>query len=389
MINPYAPGAGSRPPLLAGRARQLAMVDYMAGQFEGRAHAESIVWHGLRGMGKTVLLREALDRLRDRGWLAGYQEVRRSAGIGASVASILVQGHAVLGRGKLARALTWLRDLIGNSSLTAAVGVVTLELGLTAPAGSQLPEDALDDLFVRLGSAAADAGVGAVFLLDELQLMAPHDLSALLHAAGAAEGLPVAFIAAGLPDLPNQVAAAGSYSERLFFDRVDWLSDRDAVEAIVDPAAEFDVTYEDTALSEIVRLAAGYPYFTQLYGQEAWAAAGTPSDRPGTVITLADVQAAVGTAERRLDDGLYRIRFEKASVAEREYLVAMASIGDDRIPSGEVARRLGRTPQQVSTQRDRLISKGIIYSPAHNVVEFAVPRFGDYVRRRGDAATDL
>ena len=110
-VNPYSPGVGSSPPVLAGRGRQLSQISYLADQLEARAGAENIVWSGLRGMGKTVLLHEALDRLRDRGWLAGYSEVRKNAGIGSSVASILLQGQAVLGRGKLAKALGWLRDM--------------------------------------------------------------------------------------------------------------------------------------------------------------------------------------------------------------------------------------------------------------------------------------
>ncbi len=381
-VNPYCAGAGSRPPVLAGRSRQLAMVENLANQFEGKRPAENIVWTGLRGMGKTVLLREALDHLRDRGWLAGYHEVRRSAGLGASVASVLVQGNAALGRGKLTRTLSWLRELLGAATLTSSVGEVTVKLGLGQPGRVGLPEDALDALFVRLGEAAADAGVGAVLLFDELQLISRHDLSALLHAAQAAEGLPVAFVAAGLPDLPGQISAAGSYAERLYYDRVDWLRPPDVREAVAGPAAEFRVHYAPEALDLLVELVAAYPFFAQLYAEETWKAAGTPSDRPGTVITSAEVRTAEGPARHRLDEGLYRIRFEKASGGERAYLVAMATIADGRIPSGAVARQLGRSVQEVSSLRERLLQKGIIYSPAHNVLEFAVPGFAGYIRRR-------
>src|SRR5579884_1490629 len=383
-VNPYCAGAGTQPPLLAGRSRQLAMIDHLANQFEGRRSAESIVWSGLRGMGKTVLLQAALQRFRDRGWRAGYHEVRREAGLGASVASVLIQGNAVLGRSKLARALAWLREVIGSTSVSTTVGDVTVQLGLRGSGGTRttaLPEDALDALFVRLGEAAADAGVGAVFLFDELQLIARGDLSALLHAANASEDLPVAFVAAGLPDLPSAMAAAGSYAERLYFDRVDWLSDGDVTEALVVPAAEFDVTYEPDAITALVGHIASYPYFAQLYGEETWKAAGTPSDRPGTVITAEHVAAAVEPATRRLEEGLYRIRWEKASEAERGYLVAMAGLGDDRVGSGDVARALGKRARDVSALRDRLMQKGIVYAPAHNVVAFTVPGFASFVRR--------
>lgn len=381
VVNPYCAGAGTRPAVLAGRGRQLAMIDRLIGQFQGRRGAENIVWTGLRGMGKTVLLQTALDCLRDQGWLAGYHEVRKGAGIGASVASILVQGQAVLGRGRVAKALSWLRDLVGSTTVSASVGEVTVNLGLQRGADQTLPEDALDALFVRLGEAAAEAEIGAVFLFDEMQLMDRHDLSALLHAAQAVESLPVAFVAAGLPDLPGHLAAAGTYSERLFYDRVDWLADADVDEAIRLPASEFGVDYTDEALTLLREAAQSYPYFVQLFAEETWWAADAPSDRPGTLIDTATVRRALGPARRRLDEGLYRIRLEKASGGEQEYLRAMARIGDSRIPSGDVARAVGKTPKQASTTRDRLIAKGILYAPAYNIVEFAVPGFADYLRR--------
>lgn len=152
--------------------------------------------------------------------------------------------------------------------------------------------------------------------------------------------------------------------------------------AIQEPAGRFDVSYDPEAMDALTGLAGGYPYFVQLYAQETSRSAETPSDRPGTVITVAHVEDAVEPTRARLEEGLYRIRYDKASEREQEYLGAMALLGDGRIASGDVARHLGSTPQAASTFRDRLIGKGIIYSPAHNVLEFSVPGFAGYVRRR-------
>jgi hypothetical protein len=381
-INPYCAGTGRRPAVLAGRGRQLQMIERMISQFEGRRASENVVWSGLRGMGKTVLLQEALDLYRDRGWLAGYHEVRRGLGVGESVASILLQGQAFVGRGKLSRALAWLREQLGGADLSASVGEVTVRLGLGSRETRELPADALDSLFTRLGAAAADAGVGAVFLLDEVQLMDRGDLSALLHAAQAVESLPVGLVLAGLPDLPNRLAVAGTYAERLFYDRVDWLSDADVTDAIAGPASSFDVSFAPSAIGKLVEVSRSYPYFVQLFAEETWWAAGTPSDEPGTVIGFPAVADAIAPAMHRLDEGLYRIRFEKASALEQDYLREMAELGDGRVASGDVARRLGKTAQGASAIRDRLVAKGIVYSPAHNVLEFSVPGFAGYVRRR-------
>ena len=134
-------------------------------------------------------------------------------------------------------------------------------------------------------------------------------------------------------------------------------------------------------IKALIGQVASYPYFLQLYAEETWKAAATPSDRPGYVVSAGDVNAALEPVRRRLDEGLYRIRLEKASPAEQAYLRAMASFGDGPIGSGEVTRLLRKSHQQTSTQRDRLIAKGIIYAPAHAVVQFSVPGFGDYLRR--------
>lgn len=385
-VNPYCAGTGRRPAVLAGRGRQLQMIERMISQYEGHRASENVVWSGLRGMGKTVLLQQALDLFRDHVWLAGYHEVRRGLSVGESVASILLHGQAFVGRGKLARTLAWLREQLGGADVSASVGEVTLRLGLGGREEGELPVDALDSLFVRIGEAAADAGVGAVFLLDEVQLMDRGDLSALLHAAQAVEGLPLGLVLAGLPDLPGRLAAAGTYAERLYYDRVDWLSDVDVTDAIAGPAAHFDVSYTAGAIAKLVEASQSYPYFVQLFAEETWWAAGCPSDEPGTEIGFPTVADAIAPSMRRLDEGLYRIRFEKASTLEQEYLREMADLGDGRVSSGEVARRLGKSPQALSAVRDRLVGKGIVYSPAHNVLEFSVPGFAAYVRRRFESA---
>ncbi len=381
-FNPYCAGAGTRPGVLAGRGRQLTMIDRLVAQFSGRRPAENIVWTGLRGMGKTALLKEALDRFRDAGWCAGYTEARRTAAFGETISSVLVQAEAHLGEGRTARALSWLTKMVAESDRPRAAPDVADRLGITGP-GAATPGAALDALFVRLGESAADAGVGAVFVLDELQLVRRQDLAALLHASQAAEGLPVAFVAAGLPDLAVRLSTAGTYSERLYYDRVDWLGEPDVVEAITGPAAELGVSYAPDALARLVDASCSYPFFVQLFAEETWWQAGAPSDRPGTTVGLGEVVLGIAAGERRLAQGIYRTRLEKASPLERQFLAAMAAAGDARVAVGEIARALGRSVQALSPIRDRLIGKGLVYAPSHGRLDFAVPGFGAWLRGEG------
>ena len=142
------------------------------------------------------------------------------------------------------------------------------------------------------------------------------------------------------------------------------------------------MSYAAATIDRLVTLADGFPYFLQLYASETCIAAGAPSDRPGFVIEPRHLNVAIPEVQRRLDAGLYRSRFERASKSEQEYLEAMAALGDSSIGSGEVAKLLGKSLAQLSTTRDRLIAKGIIHSPSQGRLDFSAPGFGDYVRRR-------
>jgi hypothetical protein len=103
---------------------------------------------------------------------------------------------------------------------------------------------------------------------------------------------------------------------------------------------------------------------------------------PGTPITLADVQAAGPIVQAKLDEEFFHVRFEKATPAERRYMAAMAELGDGPQRTGDVAKRLGSGVSSISVHRDALIKKGLIFSPDHGEVDFTVPHFSSFMRRR-------
>lgn len=391
-VNPYTPGAAKRPTAFVGRARQFALIDSLADQLEAGYPAEDYVFTGLRGMGKTVLLHEALDRLTERGWLAGYYEIRRHDDPGHAVAQMLAD---VAGRSEPEG---WFSQLVGRVGrrlgsvslrIDAGSGAPGLELTVT-PASH--PGDLFRDarqILTGIGKAAAENGTGVALLIDEMQQLRKRDLALLLAVSRAIEGLPIAIIGAGLPTLPVTVAAAGSYAERFSFEAVDRLNSVEAKEALALPAEHFGVTYENDALDRILGRTDGYPYFLQLYGAETWRAAGTPSDQPGTVLTRHHVEAAEPEVARRVDQGLYTSRYDRAAPQERQYLRAMATLGDADISSGDVARILNKSITSAAPIRDRLMKKGLIHSPGTGRLDFSVPGFADYVRRRSALDEDL
>jgi hypothetical protein len=189
--------------------------------------------------------------------------------------------------------------------------------------------------------------------------------------------LPVALAGAGLPQLPGLMVEAKSYAERLFaYPKLGPLSEDAARQALVAPAEARGVTFEDDALARIVSESGGYPAFIQAYGKEAW------NHAPGSPIRSVDVLGAEALIHAELDEEFFHVRFEKATERERDYMAAMAVIGEGPYRTAEVAERLGRPTSNTSAPRDSLIKKGLIYSPDYGQVDFTVPHFSPFMRRR-------
>lgn len=230
-----------------------------------------------------------------------------------------------------------------------------------------------------LSDAAQNNGAGLAILIDEAQDLTGEELRAVCSVAHTAsqQGWAVLITLAGLPSLPRELAESRSYAERLFvYHRIEQLPHDAAIAAVRDPSADEGVTWAPEALEHIVTSTNGYPYFLQQFGQETWNTAGGPE------ITLADarVGAALGTAT--LDNGFFRVRWDRATAAEKQYLRAMATDGDAGSASGEVAQRLGRRPAHLGPARSKLIHKGLIFAPEHGVVQFTVPGMAAFVSRQ-------
>lgn len=378
--NPYTPGAGDRPRALVGRSDQLALAESVRTQLESGYSANSLVYVGLRGVGKTVLLKEISDRLAHAGWYAPYLELRRGLAVDVALAGVAERFAGQLRPGaKLTRRV--------GQFLRRGGGLQVLGSGGTVGAGRSVP--AYDDLarvLTSLGEAARDDGLGVALIVDELQAISLASLGALVHVVqDLRDRLPFAFIGAGLPHLPSYIARAATYTERFRYEATDNLHEGEARAAVVEPAVEEGVTWADDALAKVVAVADGYPYFLQLYAFEAWEVAA----RAGAIetITLGDVEAAEPYAQRQIETGIYGARFEGATESERRYMFAMSELMDaegGRVRSGDVARALNRELSAVSPTRDALIRKGLVHAPDHGLVAFSIPGFRQYVINRSD-----
>jgi hypothetical protein len=383
--NPYAPGAGQRPPELAGRDAELSAFEVLLERVAKGRPERSVVLTGLRGVGKTVLLNALRSSAVRRGWGTGKLEARPDQAIRRPLAAAL---HLAV------------RELAGRNPDEAqhVLGVVKSfaqrdggakgrqwQPGIDVPAvpgraDSGDIEIDLVELFVDLAGLAGDSGHGLALFIDEMQDLGPADVSALCAACHevSQQGLPFVVVGAGLPHLPTVLSASKSYSERLFrYARIDRLDRAAHDAALVVPARDEDADFTDDALEAMYAATGGYPYFVQAYGKVAWDVA------PRSPITAADVAVAAPEAEAELAVGFFGSRYERATPAEREYLRAMADVGGesmDAVPTAAVAESLGRPPQSLSPARDGLLKKGLVYSGQRGRIAFTVPHFGRYLR---------
>lgn len=383
--NPYNPGAGLRPVALAGRDGDIEAFEILAERARRSLVSRSMVFTGLRGVGKTVLLGELAGRALARGWLVAQIEAEHTQRdhFGAALAGELANA-ARRHKTWLTRATDKIKIALGSiTSFQASVGLDGLSLGidrLPGRADSGSIQFDLVDLAETIGAAAAEDGIGVVLFVDEMQELTTEQMSAVCrscHRAGQLN-LPWFVVAGGLPNLSTRLAEAESYAERLFEYRIiDRLTDADAHHALIAPSEAQGVGWDDDAARFVLGESGGYPYFLQQFGKTVWDAAAGP-DR----INLDDATFGVSDGQRQLDAGFYASRWERATTAERAFLRAMA--GDDGAPSriGDITERLAKTTSRaLGPARASLIGKGIVYSPKHGVIAYTVPGMADYVRR--------
>jgi AAA ATPase domain len=375
--------AGNPPRALTGRETQKHQFRTMLGRLAREMNEPSMIVFGLRGVGKTVLLLEFESIADASGWTAPDPiEIRSDTDFRAELADAAYQALLRLDRRRALgdRLKTFTRLLSGFKVGASIEGSVEFSFDPSAVGGStgNLERD-LTHLFVELGETAREHETGVVFLIDEMQFLKREEMEAVAAAMHrmSQKQLPIALAGAGLPQLPGLMVDAKSYAERLFsYPEIGPLSPDAARQALFEPAQAEGVGFEDDALRRIVELSGCYAAFVQAYGKETWNMA------PGSPITLADVQAAEPVVEAKLDEEFFHVRFEKATPAERRYMAAMANLGDGPYKTGDVAGRLGGRASSSSVHRDSLIKKGLIFSPDHGEVNFTVPHFSPFMRRR-------
>jgi len=382
--NPFSPGAGSPPPELVGRDPILEQARILLGRIRQRRSEKSMLLTGLRGVGKTVLLNEIKRMADNDGYRTIFIEAHEGKALGPQIAphlrSLLYDLDRIAGTGdKVKRGLAVLRSFIGSLSLT--IGDVSIGLDIEPEKGTADSGDLeidLPHLFIAIGEAADDRNMAVAIFIDEIQYFNKKELGALIMAMHKIQQqqLPLVLLGAGLPILPGLAGASKSYAERLFsFPNIGTLSQDDSAKALQDPAHEARIAFESSALTEVYRLTKGYPYFLQEWGYVAWNLA------TSSPITLQVIQDATMTVISRLDENFFRVRYERLTPSEKNFLRAMVELGLDTHRTGDIADILRVKVTSLGPVRAKLINKGMIYSPAHGDLTFTVPLFREFMIR--------
>jgi len=382
--NPFSPGAGSPPPELAGRDDVLEDARVLIGRVAAGRPEKSLLLTGLRGVGKTVLLNEIERIAAKEGYHTILIEAHEDKSLGTLLAPHLRRLLFALDRvkatgDKVRRGIGVLKSFI--SSLKVSYGDLDIGLDIEPEQGSADSGDLevdLPNLLIAVAEAAHERGTAIAILIDEIQYFKSTELSALIMGMHRMQQrrLPLLLIGAGLPILPGLAGESKSYAERLFsFPDIGPLSDKDSVKALQGPVKAVGVDFAKTALKEIYRFTKGYPYFIQEWGYQAW------NHAESSPITLRTIQETTPIVRKRLDQNFFRVRFDRLTSREKDYLRAMAYLGAGPCRTGDIADTLGEKITTLGPVRANLIKKGMIFSPAHGDMAFTVPLFDEFMCR--------
>jgi len=389
VSNPYRPGAGRRPPVLAGREPILDAFSVIRRRATEHGEGDrSWILNGLRGVGKTVLLNELLGQVTSKDWIAAKVEATPGTPLAVALSHALVRAmRTATGR----HPTPPMKRMLGvfqafSLKFNPATGLVMLGADIDPVKGiadSGRFADDLAALFEILGETSRELGIGTLILVDELQEATAEELTAIntaVHQLGQdSTPLPVTFVGAGLPSLPAQLADATSYAERLYDYRPIALLGPDAAKsALVSPSLQLGVDWDGDAVAQALDEAGGYPYFLQAIGKHVWdAAAASP-------IALDDVAIGGSAARSEVDEGLYRSRWERATPAQKTLLRALADVGGEQPAAiADLVTEMGKKRvSDLSVSRNELLKKGLVYAPERGLLAFTVPGMSTFIHRQ-------
>jgi len=382
LHNPFTPGAGALPPELAGRSQIIEDGRVLAGRTLLGRYEKSLMLIGLRGVGKTVLLKYLAESARRERIVPVIVEIRDAESGMEELSLRLKEALSTIDFGcRLKESVNYAFSVLRNFVKTVSINIGEFGLSVeTVPgvASSGNLEFDFSEVLLACAHAAKDADTALGLYIDEFQnlnIQAMRGVIVALHRA-AQEALPLFLVGSGLPSIKSLVGKSKTYAERMFnYAEISALSLEDVDAAITIPLNENGVSISHQAISSIYGYTKGYPYFLQEFGYQVWLNAAVERE-----IAPEDIDQIAPAVQHRLDGNFFDVRFDRVSNAERQFLRAMAD-GTDGVEISDLAKSLGRTVGALSPMRASLIRKGMLYSPSYGRIAYTVPMFGEYMKR--------
>lgn len=380
-INPYRPGAGLMPTYLAGREEDIRSMEEIFDAILQNIPTQSVIFSGLRGVGKTVLINRLQSIAEDKDIFCKHIEVEERSDFISQIASCsqsFLRKISKIEKFKhlIQKPLDAIKSLVVSfdpNESTFSLSVQERELYTT----TNLVQS-LTDVFVTLGEAAYKTESPICFFIDEIQYMKNSELGALISALHRVNqmGYPIIIVGAGLPKIYNMLSSEKSYAERLFiYKEVGSLNEKEAIAAITKPVEKLKVTYSDEAVEKIISITKGYPFFIQQLCKIVYQNTNSKS------ISLEDVNRNIPDFFKTMDTGFFKVRYERCSEADKRFIFAMVACGELPCTIANVAKIMKKTVNSISTSRAQLINKGIIYPVRYKELDFTVPEFDGFIKR--------
>lgn len=380
-INPYRPGAGLMPGYIAGRDEDIQNVEQMFEALTLNIPTQSIIFSGLRGVGKTVLINKLQSIAEEKGIFCRHIEIEERNDFISQIAECSQAFlRAVSAKEKFKHLVQKPLDAIKSLMISFNPNDNTFSLSLQDRElylSSNLTQS-LTDVFTTIGETAQKTETPICFFIDEIQYMKQNQLGSLIAALHRTNqlGYPVMVVGAGLPKIYKMLSDEKSYSERLFlYKQVDSLTYDQSKKAIEEPAKKFHVSYTEDAVAKIIDVTKGYPFFIQQLCQIVYKK--TDSDK----IEISNVESCIADFLKTLDEGFFKSRYERCAQTDKKFVFAMVKCGELPCTISNVAKNLHKNVNSISTTRAQLINKGIIYPVRYKELDFTVPEFAGYIQR--------
>ena len=376
-VNPYRPGAGLMPVYIAGRDEDIQNVSQMFDALTMDIPTQSIIFSGLRGVGKTVLINKLQSIAEEKGIFCKHIEIEERNDFISQIAECSQAFLRTISAKEKFKHLIQ-KPLEAIKSLVVSFNPEDNSFSLSMQDRELYVSNNLTQTLSTIGETAQKTETPICFFIDEIQYMKQNQLGSLIAALHRVNqlGYPIMIIGAGLPKIYKMLSDEKSYSERLFmYKKIDSLTDEQSEKAIEEPAKKFNIIYAHEAINKIVEITKGSPFFIQQLCKIVYDK--TNKD----VIELSDVENCIDEFLSSLDERFFKSRYERCAESDKKFIFAMVECGELPCTISNVAHNLNKTVGSISTTRAQLISKGIIYPVRYKELDFTVPEFSGYIQR--------